>query len=55
VHGNNGLIFTPANGSGKKYFPPSVLALGDGDTLQITRSRPAITRPPRRQLVKAAA
>jgi hypothetical protein len=37
VHGNNGLIFTPANGSGKKYFPPSVLALGDGDTLQIRK------------------
>lgn len=37
MHGNNGLIFTPAGGAGKQYYPPSVLALGDGDTLQIRK------------------
>ncbi|BEJ14593.1 hypothetical protein CspHIS471_0403600 [Cutaneotrichosporon sp. HIS471] len=37
VHGNNGLIYTPAGGAGKHYYPPSVLTLGDTDTLQIRK------------------
>ncbi|BEI99290.1 hypothetical protein CcaverHIS631_0403330 [Cutaneotrichosporon cavernicola] len=37
VHGNNGLIYTPAGGAGKHYYPPSVLILGDTDTLQIRK------------------